>query len=56
MGKGKGEPDHWVACVRSGQVLYEIGGVDEEVARQALQRVANKMPYHCRFVMRRHGL
>jgi len=56
MGKGKGEPDHWVACVRPGTILYEIGGVDEEIARMALQRVANKMPYRCRFVTRRHGL
>ncbi|MHC4063411.1 MAG: 50S ribosomal protein L16 [Planctomycetota bacterium] len=56
MGKGKGEPDHWVACVRPGMILYEIGSVEEGIARQALMRVANKMPYRCRLVPRRHGL
>ncbi|HUU85018.1 MAG TPA: 50S ribosomal protein L16 [Phycisphaerae bacterium] len=56
MGKGKGEPDHWVARVRTGMILYEIGGVEEEVARLAMMRVAHKMPYRCRFVTRRHGL
>ncbi len=54
MGKGKGEPDHWVACVRPGTILYEIGGVELEVARLALARVAHKMPFRCRFVTRRH--
>jgi len=56
MGKGKGEPDRWVACVRPGTILYEIGGVEEDVARQAMLRVAHKMPYRCRFVARRHGI
>lgn len=56
MGKGKGEPDYWVACVRAGQVLFEVGGVEEEVARTALARVAHKMPCRCCFVKRRHGL
>lgn len=56
MGKGKGEPDYWVAVVKPGTVLFEIGGVPEEVARQALSRVARKMPYRCRFLKRRHGL
>jgi large subunit ribosomal protein L16 len=56
MGKGKGEPEQWVACVRSGQILYEIGGVEEDVARQALVRASAKMPYRCRFVTRHHGI
>ncbi len=56
MGKGKGDPAYWVACVRPGMVLFEIGGVEEDVARTALQRVAHKMPYPCRFLKRRHGL
>ncbi len=56
MGKGKGEVDHWTAVVKSGTMLYEIGGVEEEVARQAFARVAHKMPFKCRFVRRRHGL
>jgi len=53
MGKGKGEPDQWVACVREGEILYEIGGVEEDVAREAMNRVAHKMPRRCRFVSRR---
>ncbi len=56
MGKGKGDPEYWVACVRKGMVLFELGGVEEEIARAALMRVAHKMPCHCRFVKRRHGL
>ncbi len=54
MGKGKGEPEFYVAVVREGAILYEIGGVQEDVARQALARVAHKMPFRCRFVTRRH--
>lgn len=56
MGKGKGDPDFWVACVREGTILLEIGGVEEDVARNALMRVAHKMPCRCRFIKRRHGL
>ncbi len=56
MGKGKGDPAFWVACVKEGTVLFEIGGVDEDSARTALLRVAHKMPYPCRFIRRRHGL
>lgn len=53
MGKGKAEPEMWVARVKPGTVLYELAGVTGEVARQALTRVAHKMPYKCRFVERR---
>ena len=56
MGKGKGEPEFWVACVRPGTVMFEVSGVEENVARDALSRVAHKMPYRCRFIRRRHGL
>ena len=56
MGKGKGDPEFWVARVRPGQVCFEIGGVGEDVAKQALLRVAHKMPIKCRFVKRRHSL
>jgi len=56
MGKGKGEPEYWAAVVRPGTMLFEIGGVDEEIARQALARVAHKMPVRTRFVKRRHGV
>ena len=53
MGKGKGEPAFWVARVRPGVVMFEVGGVDEEVAKRALLRVAHKMPIKCRLVKRR---
>ena len=56
MGKGKAEVEGWVARVKPGTVLYEIGGVPEEMARAALARVAYKMPIKCRFVTRRHSL
>ena len=56
MGKGKGEPDHWVACVRPGRILFELGGVPADVAKQAFRRVANKMPIRTRLVVRRRGL
>ncbi len=54
MGKGKGEPSHWVAVVKPGTVLYELGGVPEDIAKQALNRTARKMPIRTRFVHRRH--
>jgi len=53
MGKGKGETKDWVACVKPGTVLFEIGGVDDETAKQALVRVAHKMPVRCRLLSRR---
>lgn len=56
MGKGKGEPDAWVACVKPGTMLFEIAGVSEDVAKRALRRVAHKMPIRCRFLHRRHSL
>jgi large subunit ribosomal protein L16 len=56
MGKGKGEPDYWTALVKPGTVLYEIGGVTEDVAKSALLRVAHKMPVKTRFCVRRHSL
>ena len=56
MGKGKAEVEGWVARVKPGAVLYEIGGVPEDVARAALARIAYKMPVRCRFVTRRHSL
>ncbi len=54
MGKGKGEVDYWVAVVKPGTILYEIGGVDMETARAAFARVAHKMPVKTRFVTRSH--
>ena len=56
MGKGKGEPVAWVAVVKPGTVLFEIGGVDEPTAKGALRRVAAKMPVRCRMIHRRRGL
>jgi large subunit ribosomal protein L16 len=54
MGKGKGEPDQWVAVVKEGTILYELAGVPEEIAKQTLSRTAHKMPVRVRFVKRRH--
>jgi large subunit ribosomal protein L16 len=53
MGKGKGEPEHWVATVRPGTVMYELSGVTEEQARVCFARLAHKMPIRVRF-LRRH--
>ena len=52
MGKGKGAPDHWVAVVKPGRVLYELDGVSEEVAREAFELAAAKLAIHTRFVKR----
>ena len=56
MGKGKGEPEFWVAIVKPGTVMFEITGVDEPTAKRALARVAHKMPVQTRFVARRHAV
>jgi LSU ribosomal protein L16P len=53
MGKGKGEPEFWVAVVKPGTMLYELGGVNEEIARQTFNRIAHKMPVKVRLVQRR---
>ena len=55
MGTGKAEPEYWVARVKPGTVLFEIAGVPTDVAKQALVRVAHKMPFKCRFIERRHA-
>jgi len=55
MGKGKGEPAAWVAVVKPGAVLYELGGVTEEQAKMCMARLAHKMPIRVRFVRRRPG-
>ena len=52
MGKGKGAPDHWVAVVKPGRILYEIEGVAEDVAREAMRLAAQKLPVKCKFVTR----
>jgi large subunit ribosomal protein L16 len=53
MGKGKGDVDYWAATVKPGTVMYEIAGVTELLAKQALARVAHKMPVRCRLVERK---
>jgi large subunit ribosomal protein L16 len=56
MGKGKGEPEYWVAIVKPGTVMFEVSGVDEATAKRCLARVAHKMPIKCRFVSRKHAV
>ena len=50
MGSGKGSPEYWVAVVKPGRVMFEIGGVSEEVAREALRLAMHKLPLKCKFV------
>ena len=52
MGKGKGAPESWVAVVRTGKVLYEVSGVSEKVAREALRLASHKLPVATRFIKR----
>jgi len=52
MGKGKGAPEFWVAVVKPGRVLYEIEGVEEEIAREAFRRAGHKLPVGTKFVKR----
>ncbi|HHT9117474.1 MAG TPA: 50S ribosomal protein L16 [Candidatus Hypogeohydataceae bacterium YC38] len=53
MGKGKGEPAFWVAVVKPGTIIYEVSGVPEDLARQAFNRIAHKMPVRVRMITRR---
>ena len=52
MGKGKGAPEYWVAVVKPGRIMFEIAGVSEEVAREALRLAAHKLPVRTKFVAR----
>lgn len=52
MGKGKGNPEHWVAVVKPGRVMFEAGGVSEAVARRSFELAAAKLPVRVRFIMR----
>ena len=56
MGTGKGDVEEWVAVVKPGTVIYEVGGVPEAKAKVALNRIAHKMPVRVRFSRRRHKL
>jgi large subunit ribosomal protein L16 len=52
MGKGKGNPEHWVAVIKPGRILFELDGVPEELARKAITRAIHKLPFKAKFVMR----
>jgi large subunit ribosomal protein L16 len=52
MGSGKGSPEGWVAVVKPGKIMFELAGVSEEVAREALRLAAHKLPVKCKFVKR----
>lgn len=54
MGKGKGSLDHWVAVVKRGRILFELGGVPEQFAREAMRLAAHKLPIRIKFVKRLH--
>ena len=56
MGKGKGEPEYWVAIVKPGTVMFEVAGVDEPTAKRCMARIAHKMSVPCRFVERRKAV
>ena len=50
MGSGKGSPEEWVAVVKTGRVLFEVAGVDEELAREALRLASHKLPIKCKII------
>lgn len=52
MGSGKGSPEYWVAVVKPGRIMFEISGVDEEIAKEALRLASHKLPLKCKFVKR----
>ncbi|TVR25433.1 MAG: 50S ribosomal protein L16 [Nitriliruptor sp.] len=55
MGSGKGAPDHWVAPVKPGRIMFELSGVDEELAREAMRKASHKLPVKTKFVTREEG-
>jgi len=55
MGSGKGAPDSWVAVVKEGKIMFEIAGVPEEIAREALRLASHKLPVRTKFVKRENG-
>ena len=55
QGKGKGAPDSWVAVVKKGKIMFEVAGVSEEIAREALRLAMHKLPIKCKFVMKESG-
>lgn len=56
MGKGKGSPEYWVAPIKPGKILYEVGGVDEKLAMKALALAGNKLPFATKVIARRNTL
>lgn len=52
MGKGKGNPEHWVAAVKPGKILFELSGVDPKLGESAMKLAASKLPIKCKFIMR----
>ncbi len=55
MGSGKGSPEYWVAVVKPGRVMFEIAGVSEEVAREAMRLAMHKLPIKCKFITKENG-
>ena len=55
MGSGKGSPEYWVAVVKPGRVMFEISGVEESVAKEAMRLAANKLPIKCKFVTKQES-
>ena len=55
MGSGKGSPEHWVAPVKPGRIMFELSGVDEDLAREAMRRASHKLPVKTKFVTRDTG-
>ncbi len=56
MGAGKGSPEYWVAVVKPGRVMFELSGVTEDVAREAMRLAANKLPIKCKVVTREESI
>jgi len=56
MGSGKGSPDHWVAVVRPGRILFEMGGVSEDMAKEAMRLASHKLPVETKFIVRDTGV
>jgi large subunit ribosomal protein L16 len=54
MGKGKGMPEHWVAVIKRGKILFEMEGIPMELAKESMRRAAHKLPFRTRFVTRSH--
>lgn len=56
MGAGKGSPEYWVAVVKPGRVMFELTGVDEETARDAMRLAANKLPIKCKIITKEESI